>query len=510
MNNTISNHCLSRISDFVASLMGLHFPEDRLSCLEQGVYAASREFGFTDIDAFVKWLQSSPLTRNHIEILASHLTIGETYFFREKEGFAALEETILAELVRLRAGSERRIRIWSAGCSTGEEPYSIAITLSRMISDVKDWNITILATDINPHFLKKASHGIYTEWSFRNAPPWLKDKYFTSAKHGQYEILSTIKKMVTFAYLNLADDIYPTLLNNTNAMDVIFCRNVLMYFTPENIRKVIQKFSNALIDRGWLLVSPCEVSNVPFLQLMPVHFPGATMYRKEDKQFRRFGDVLPGDFLKYGKTEGQATPGLTTFKDAGSVAGVGVSPLSDIPERLYEKKILETQQTSGDKAFALYKQGRYEETIQQLTQLLSHDAAGSAPFLHEEAIALLARSYANQGRLSLALEWCERAIAKNKVSPGFHYLRATILQEQGQVEESVKSLKRALYLDQNFTLAHFALGILCQTMGKLQESHRHFENALSLLNTHPDDEIVSESEGITVRRLTEIIMSTRH
>ncbi|MFO0793143.1 MAG: CheR family methyltransferase [Candidatus Brocadiaceae bacterium] len=478
--------------------------------LEHRICSAAREFGFTDIDAFMKWLQSYPLTRNHIEILASHLTIGETYFFREKEGFLALEETILPELVRLRAGNERRIRIWSAGCSTGEEPYSIAVALSRMIVDIKDWNITILATDINPRFLRKASHGIYTEWSFRNVPLWLKDKYFTSTKHGQYEILSTIKKMVTFAYLNLADDIYPSLLNNTNAMDVIFCRNVLMYFTPENTKKIIQKFSYSLVDRGWLMVSPCEVSNVPSSQLTPVHFPGATIYRKENKQFPRVGEFLPGDFLKYGKMEEPVTSALTTFKDADRIVVEDVPPQTCSPGEPYEIKILETQQAPYDEAFALYKQCRYEETIQKLTELLSRDASVCAAFPYDEAVAILSRSYANQGQLSLALEWCERAIAKNKVNPGFHYLRATILQEQGQVAESVKSLKRALYLDQDFTLAHFALGILCQTMGKLQESHKHFENALSLLNVHSDDEIVPESEGITVKRLTEIIMSTRH
>ena len=179
------------------------------------------------------WLLSSePPSRNQIEILASYLTIGETYFFREKQTFEILEERILADLIKTRRQNERRLRIWSAGCCTGEEPYSIAMLLSKMLPDLKDWNISILATDINPRFLHKASEGVYSKWSFRDCPQGVKERYFRKAKEDRLEILPDIKKMVTFSYLNLVEDSYPSLSNCTNAMDVIFCRNVLMYFAP--------------------------------------------------------------------------------------------------------------------------------------------------------------------------------------------------------------------------------------------------------------------------------------
>ena len=223
---------------------------------------------------------SLPLPRNQLEILASNLTIGETYFYRENKAFEALEEHILPELLRSSRGKERRLRIWSAGCCTGEEPYSLAISLSKVIADLKDWNITILATDINPRFLKKASRATYSEWSFRDAPRWLKERYLTRVKDGHYEIVSHIKKMVTFSHLNLAEDVYPSLLNNTNAMDIIFCRNVLMYFTPEQTKKVIQNLYNSLVDGGWLIVSSIETSPVLYSQFTTVNFHGLTVYRK--------------------------------------------------------------------------------------------------------------------------------------------------------------------------------------------------------------------------------------
>ena len=198
-SSNISTHQLSRISELVSALMGLHFPEGRYIDLERGIESASIDFGFdNNIEEFIKWLTSSALTKSHIETLASHLTVGETYFFREKRSFEVLERDILPDLIQSKDGGERRLRIWSAGCSTGEEPYSIAILLNRMIPDLKDWNITILATDINSRVLKKASEGVYTDWSFRDTPPWIKEGYFKKTEEGVYKILPRIRKMVTF------------------------------------------------------------------------------------------------------------------------------------------------------------------------------------------------------------------------------------------------------------------------------------------------------------------------
>ncbi len=201
-------------------------------------------------------------TRSQIEILASHLTVGETYFFRDKRLFKTLEESILSELIQLRRNSGRYLRIWSAGCSSGEEPYSIAILLSKMIPDIGDWGITILATDINTRFLQKAADGVYGNWSFRDIEPGIKEGFFNQKEDGRFEVLSRIREMVTFSYLNLVEDAYPSLVNNTNALDIIFCRNVLMYFVPELAGKVVRNLHRSLVDGGFLIVSPTE-SSIP-------------------------------------------------------------------------------------------------------------------------------------------------------------------------------------------------------------------------------------------------------
>jgi chemotaxis protein methyltransferase CheR len=495
----VSEVLLEQFSKFVAERIGLHFPRDRWGDLERGIHSAARELGFQEAESFLQHVLKLPLPRNQLEILASNLTIGETYFYRENKAFEALEEHILPELLRSSRGKARRLRIWSAGCCTGEEPYSLAILLSKAIADLKDWNITILATDINPSFLKKASRATYSEWSFRDAPRWLKERYLTRVKDGHYEIVSPIKKMVTFSHLNLAEDVYPSLLNNTNAMDIIFCRNVLMYFTLEQTKKVIQNLYNSLVDGGWLIVSSVETSPVLYSWFNTVNFYGLTVYRKNlslqpEYATPDFGIRLDLKLDNIGSKFGPAEP-QPVFASAFEL------PLSLEAE---ERKPIEVQPTPYDEALALYGEGLYAEVIERLLGLLSQNGTDS------RATALLARAYANQGKLVEALEWCGKAVSDDKFNPGLHYLQAIILEEQGNGEAAAASLKRALYLDQDFVLVHLALGNLFVRQKKPRQADKHFENALSLLKTYPKEAILPESEGITAGRLMDIIQSTRY
>jgi len=507
MTESISNISLSRLSELISSHMGLHLPTDRWPDIQRGIRSAAREFGFNDAESCIQWLFSSPLNRNQIEILASHITVGETYFFREKQLFDILGEHILPELIHLRREPDRLLRIWSAGCATGEEPYSIAILLSNMIPDIKDWNVTILATDINPRFLEKASTGLYKEWSFRKTPPELKEKYFTKAKENCFKIHPQIMKMVKFAYLNLAEDTYPSLLNDTNAMDLIFCKNVLMYFNPEHQKKVIQKLYRALVDGSWLVVGPSETSQILFSKFVSVNFPETILYRKDVHKKYRPQIHLAEDFEPY-FTIAEPPPDLSSK----------IEPLLSLPvqfdldqhlvlgpelQKLEPPLIPEPRPAPFEEAWALYEQGNYPEAEEKLIKLAQDDY---------KAIALLARVYANMGKLTEAFEWCEKAVIADKMNPGSHYLRATILQELGQVNEAIASLKRALYLDPDFVLAHFALGNIASRQGKLRESERHFRNAHVLLQRHGQAEVLPEADGVTVGRLSEIVslMIERH
>lgn len=488
---------LRQLSDFVAAAAGLDFPRERWRDLERGIGAAARELGYEDASACIQWLVSSAATRAQLEVLASHLTVGETYFFREKRSFEVLEEQILPELIHSRRGTERRLRLWSAGCCTGEEPYSLAILLDRLIPDVLDWQITILGTDLNPRFLGKARQGVYTQWSFRDTPAWVKDRYFAATGDGRYELLPEIRRRVTFSYLNLAEDAYPSLVTNTNGMDLVLCRNVLMYFVHAQAERVVEKLHRSLVPDGWLLVSATETSQALFPPFTTVGFPGVVFYRKQPKASRMMETLS--------RPVPEESPALFHPSFAAAVEpkaaldqAAGGFPLLEIQAPQTE----EIQPAQCAEALALYEQGHYTEAEEVLSGLLAEEPADP------RGLALMARICANQGRLVDAQRWCEQAVAGDRLNPGGYYLLTTILQEQDRVEEAVAAVRRALYLDPDFVLAYVALGGLVLRQGKSEESRRYWATALALLGQYPPEEVLPESDGMAAGRLAEIIRSS--
>ena len=451
MTKSIDSELLREVSGVVAERMGLNFPEERWPDLARGLKTAGEELGFESPDTCVGWLTSGELTTRQIETLASHLTVGETYFFRDPASFEALEREILPPLIARRAEAGRTLRLWSAGCCTGEEAYSLAITCARALPDLGAWIISILATDINPNFLAKAEAGVYSEWSFRGAPGWLRERFFSPAPEKKLAIDPIVKKLVHFDYLNLAEDVYPSLHNHTNAMDVIFCRNVVMYFTPDHQRRVVAALHRCLVDGGCLLVNAAETGASLFPMFAVENVAGVTLYRKTSQ-----------------RPPVQSRPGLVSPVPAPEFTVVPVPPVPAAPAA-------------------------------------SAPPIAPIPVSPREAPLDLARTYANQGRLEEALTSCQEAIAAERTNPAAHFLYATICQELGRLDEAVAALGKVLYLDQDFILAHHALGDLYKQLGKPKESKRHLAAALEILSARSRDETVPESDGMTCGRLVESV-----
>jgi chemotaxis protein methyltransferase CheR len=488
-----------RVSELIAARTGLHFPPERHLDLERALGSAARDLGHENAVDCARWLLDAEISAQELRTLAEHLTIGETYFFRERPAFNALAMQVLPVLIHRKRADDRRLRLWSAACSSGEEAYSLAILLQQVLPDWRDWNLSILATDINASSLRKAETGEYSDWSFRESQPDFRERYFLPVGPKRYRVRPEIREMVTFAELNLAEDRFPSVATDTNAMDLILCRNLLIYFTPTHARRLIGSLRRSLVDDGWLIVSPSECSQALFDGFSPVNFPGTILYRKRTEHEvaeARLSET--GSFVRsappVARIESAWTPPISEraverILDEAAAAPV-VSPAVDSDLHA------ETLRIARD----FHDQGRYADATTVLRAALAGERIGDPRLL-----GLLAHALANHGDLREARAVSERWIAAEKLDPAAHYLNAMVLQELGERAESRAALMRAVYLRPDFTLAHFALGNCARAEARHEEARRHFKNADRLLRGRPDDEEVPESEGLSVARMREII-----
>lgn len=280
LDSTATINQLEQFSRFIETTFGILFSIDKRRDLLKIVREINKELGYDDEASLIEHFVKDTLVDSELELLAEFITIGETYFFREIAALKAFENEILTLIMKNKFNKKRHIKIWCAGCASGEEAYTIAMILDGNKSLLKDWKIEILATDINMKFLQKAETGLYTKWSFRDLPKYLTGKYFTQHNENSFEIIPEIKRMVDFSQLNLILEKSILQSDKFSNIDIVFCRNVLMYFSPENIGKTVEKFYQSLTYDGWLAVSQTELSQEYFNNFRAIYFHNAVIYKK--------------------------------------------------------------------------------------------------------------------------------------------------------------------------------------------------------------------------------------
>ena len=256
---------------------GLQFPEHRRQEIEESIHKAAVDSGTDDLAEYLRRIEADPRVR---EELAARVTIGETYFMRDLEQFDVLRDVVLPELIAAH-GSD--LRIWSAGCSTGEEPYSLAILLAEMGARIS-WPIT--ATDINRVVLNRATQGTYGEWSFRGVDPALRARYFTPDGK-RFRVRDEVRRKVRFDWLNLATPDYPSLWSGIAGMHLIVCRNVLIYFSPRAIGSVATRLHASLANDGWLMCGASDPSLAEHAPLESRDVRGRLLYKRASHEIAR-------------------------------------------------------------------------------------------------------------------------------------------------------------------------------------------------------------------------------
>ena len=452
---------LPRMALWIHDRLGLDFPPERWRELERGIANAARESGYKDPGAYVRELMAAAPNAKQVEVLVDALTVGETYFFRERRSFEVLEHEILPPLIAAREHSTRCLRIWSAACCTGEEVYSLAILVDRLLPRREGWHITILGTDVNLRYLRAAACGEFGSWSFRDAPAGLQERYFTPVGNRRFAIDPRIRQMVTLAELNLVDATYPEGHSLVHSMDVILCRNVLMYFSAVQRQQVMARLARTLVAGGWFTASATESSAHSLHSLLPVYFEGVVFHRKSGGV-----PIQPPTHEKMLTV--QAPPAML-------VPAPAVAP------------------PAGPKP-----------------QPVATVAAPSAGPPSADACLDEARRHADVGHLDLARDTVEKALAVDKLDAGLHHLHAAILQELGCDAQARQAWRRAIYLDPGFVLAHHGLGMLAMRQGQGNEAQHHLRNVLVLLARHDAQALLPHSDGMAaghLRAMTETALA---
>lgn len=478
-----------RFNRLLLDRCGMYFSESRQSELALGVKQAFAASTCANLDDYYTLLLDPKAGAMEMDRLINAVTVGETHFFRNQPQFNALYHHILPEIIA-RQRPLRALRIWSAGCASGEEAYSVAMLLRALLPDVNQWQITILATDINNEALERARQAVYGEWAFREERARLWRHRYFSLEGKRYQLRPEVRRMVTFARLNLVDDVYPSYDTNTTALDLILCRNVTIYFSETVTRRVVGRFYEALIPGGWLVVGHAEPSLRIYQRYETCNYPDAVMYR------RPFQATASG--IERATTPVRlAWPLLTEECLLPEAEPPAASAPADTNES--EPPRAELPGDLLEQAEEWIHEGRAEEARDLLLNL-----AAARPD-DVDVGALLGRAYANLGDWRNAEHWCAHAVALDKLAGDAYYTLSLVYQHQGRLDEAITMMKKVVYLDRNHILGHFGLADLYRDKRLWGQAQKSLENARRLLNSHADDDLIPGSGGITVSSLRETI-----
>jgi chemotaxis protein methyltransferase CheR len=481
--NTATAREIERFRNAITQRIGLQFDDARLDYLNE-VFQRRVAKCARDSAAYLRDLEYEQLGAE-ISALARELTVGETYFFRNHEQFDALANLALPERSRMRA-DQKTLRVLSAGCSSGEEAYSVAIIVRETIVD-PSWKVTIRAVDLNPAALEKARRGSYSPWALRETPEDIRSKWF-SVDGRQIVLDDSIRATVEFESANLASD-DPALWQSA-AYDVIFCRNVLMYFKREQMRAVIARIARSLAPGGFLFLGHAETLRGVSDQFHLLNSHGAFYY-----QLGHGAESKCDDFICIPAT--QPAPPLparetnAAWFDAIRVASERVAAL--LPTVDVHHETAHASPTSFDPApiLRLLREERFAEALSNLRDQ-SKVARPSPEILLLETALLL-----HSGQIADADAAASRLLLIDHDNAGAHYLLALCREHAGDRGRAYEHHWTAAQLDSSFSMPRLHLGMLARRGGDREAAHRAFTQARALLATEDRSRILLFGGGFS-------------
>lgn len=460
---------------------GIRILDHQIRTLLQTVADACRRFEYRSCDQYIEVLEGSRPDSPLQEHLIAGITVGESYFLRDQAQMAFLRQQWLPRiLAERRAEGRLELRIWSAGCADGQEILSIAMFLAELLPDIDKWNLHLLATDINVDALSRALAGSYKEWSMRALDEPLRQRFFDH-NDGRYRVDPRLHRLIHYAYLNLHSDQYPSILSQTNALDLVLCRNVFIYFDPQIVNRVMAKFHACLNPGGCLLLGASDLVDSCAIEGFRQHSLGDTFYLERP-------DVAL-----------QPVP-ATAAVEVQSTVPLWVPSPPPVPEPAPPPR--------GDLAPAV-------QPYQEIVSLFGDSAWGSALAVIEARLrngddtALVwqfrAKALANLGRTRDALEACDRSIDRDPTDKHSHFIRALVLIEQKRLSAAADALRRTLFLDRRFLEAHYQLGLLLMRQGDREGGVKALKNALRIAEAAHPSQPLHDAAGMNHGRMAAIL-----
>lgn len=476
---------LENFKHVLGTRYGLNFDPRNDKALKKAITKRMEALGFNSEFDYYSFLKKSKDAAEEFDELISLLTVGHTNYFRSPDQFRALQEHVLPRILSQKTGKDKKIKIWSAGCSTGDEPYSIAITLLEEFKEIKQWDVKILATDINSQFLQHARSGIYDRWTTKYVEQELFDKYFV--KRGNSALLKDqVKNMVKFFYLNLATDGYPFTQEGIDKFDIIFCRNVLIYFRKDMVKRIIKKFYDLLEDNGYLFLGYSESLSKISRDFEPNSLYGVFFYEKMLPELRakpaRVPQAKPARVPQAKPIEVPSSPRTKVLP---------LRPITPEPEEIDEKRLY----LEGINHFG---QERFEKAAEIFEHILEKNPRSPQALL---GIGFL---LANKGKDPEARQKCQEVLEIDQLLPESYYLLGVLNEREGDLKATRECYQRAIFLEKDFIMAHFNLAILYKREGKWKEAQREFKNIVNILKSRKDNEPIKFSGGFNKRSFLKI------
>lgn len=486
-----------RFRDLVHRHSGIYLEESKLDSLRISLVTRATRLGYTTFDEYYNALEKDDREFNE---LLNLVTINETSFFRFPAQFDALRDQVLPEIMASKPVGNRDLRIWSAGCSTGEEPYSLSMLLNDMALSASGWNPQVLGTDVSTKALGRARAGVYGRRAMTNVAPDMVARHFEMTPTGDYRVNDRVRSLVDFGYQNLIKEPYP--LSVMGNWDIIFCRNVTIYFRIESTRRVVRNFYDSLNDGGYLFIGHSETLTSISDDFEAVEVGDVFLYRKPAAQTlfvpgrpraphgARAGDSRR-ERARAAATAQQPAASAARSSRARTGSGTPAATAAGSPGSAGTRPSAATGDVAAilDRARTDLREGRPEQTVDEARRVLELDPNNA------DAHLLLAYVHADTGDYDEALAECNRALAINPLLPVARYILGIIHQRQGDAVRAISELKKTVYIDADFALAHLNLANIYKAQRQFDAAAKEYENALRALRKSPEGDWTEFSGG---------------